>query len=269
MKYDPIKKTLGRFFSGSLLMRKLFYCLLDILLLRAWHIKKTLGRIAATMQGTAKILDAGCGFGQYVWRMQKMNKNWNIKGIDINDKHIKDCESFFTKAGLSNRVSFQTMNLTALNDSDSYDIILSVDVMEHIKDDLKVFQNFYNALNKGGVLIISTPSDKGGSDVHDENDNSFIDEHVRNGYNAEDISEKLSIAGFAHINVEYTYGKPGHVSWLLSMKYPIKMLSVSHLLFIILPVWYMIFFPVMLILNYIDVNTTHKTGSGLLVTATK
>ena len=269
MKYDPIKKTLGRFFSGSLFMRKLFYCMLDVLLLRAWHVKKTLGKIATNRQGAAKILDAGCGFGQYTWRMQKMNKNWSIKGIDIDEEHIKDCENFFTKAGLSSRVSFEAMNLTAFNDTDCYDVILSVDVMEHIADDLKVFQNFYNALNKSGVLVISTPSDKGGSDAHDEHDSSFIDEHVRNGYSAEDISEKLSVAGFEHINVAYTYGKTGSVSWLLSMKYPIKMLNASHLFFIVLPFWYLIVFPVMLILNYIDVNSTHKTGTGLLVTATK
>jgi SAM-dependent methyltransferase len=161
------------------------------------------------------------------------------------------------------------MDITALNDTDCYDLILSVDVMEHIQDDQKVFRNFYNALNKGGVLIVSTPSDKGGSDVHNETDNSFIDEHVRNGYSAEDISEKLSNAGFEHIKVAYTYGKTGSVSWLLSMKYPVKMLNISYLFFIILPFWYLIFFPVSLILNFIDVNSTHKSGTGLLVTAIK
>jgi SAM-dependent methyltransferase len=161
------------------------------------------------------------------------------------------------------------MDLTKLNDANCYDIILSVDVMEHIQDDLKVFQNFHKALNKNGVLIISTPSDKGGSDVHSENDNSFVDEHVRSGYSAEDISKKLSNAGFEQIEVKYTYGKSGHISWLLSMKYPIKMLNISYFFFIILPFWYLIFFPVSLILNYIDVNSTNKTGTGLLVTATK
>ena len=272
MKYDPIKKTLGKFFSSSHFMRKVFYCLLDILLLRAWHVKKTVETLRATSlpsDHATSILDAGCGFGQYTWRMQKMNKNWTIKGVDIDSEHIRDCEKFFTKAGLSNRVSFQTMNLTELNDANCYDIILSVDVMEHIQDDMTVFQNFHRALNKGGVLIISTPSDRGGSGVHNENDNSFIDEHVRDGYSAVEISAKLSIAGFERVEVAYTYGKSGSASWLLTMKYPIKMLNISYLFFIVLPFWYLIFFPVSLILNYIDVNSTHKTGSGLLVIAKK
>ena len=269
MKYDPIKKTLGNFFSGSLFMRRLFYFSLDVLLLRAWHIKKTLRKVLANTKTDLKILDAGCGFGQYSWRMQKMNKNCNVTGIDIDTEHIKDCESFFAKAGLAHRVSFRVADLAAFDDEDCYDIILSVDVIEHIEDDVKVFQNFHKALRNNGVLVISTPSDKGGSDAHHANDNSFIEEHVRNGYSREEISEKLSTAGFTDINAEYTYGKSGAVSWLLSMKYPIKMLNVSYLFFIVLPFWYLIFLPVSLILNCIDVNSTHKTGTGLLVTAKK
>ncbi len=61
--------------------------------------------------------------------------------------------------------------------------------MEHIEDDLKVFGNFYNSLKDNGILLISTPSDRGGSDVHNEKEESFIDEHVRDGYSINDITE--------------------------------------------------------------------------------
>ena len=94
--------------------------------------------------------------------------------------------------------------------------------MEHIEEDVKVFRNFYNSLQDNGILLISTPSDKGGSDVHNEEEESFIDEHVRDGYSIKDISEKLSLAGFRNIEASYTYGKPGNISWRLSMKYPDK-----------------------------------------------
>jgi 2-polyprenyl-3-methyl-5-hydroxy-6-metoxy-1,4-benzoquinol methylase len=33
----------------------------------------------------------------------------------------------------------------------------SVDVMEHIEEDVEVFKNFYQSLKDGGVLLISTP----------------------------------------------------------------------------------------------------------------
>jgi hypothetical protein len=144
-----------------------------------------------------------------------------------------------------------------------------VDVMEHIEEDLLVFKNFYKSLKSDGVLLISTPSDKGGSDVHGSNEESFIDEHVRDGYSIIDITEKLTSAGFKTVEAGYTYGKPGNISWRLSMKYPIRMLNISYFFFILLPFYYLIFFPVSIILNIFDLSLTHKTGTGLLVTARK
>jgi 2-polyprenyl-3-methyl-5-hydroxy-6-metoxy-1,4-benzoquinol methylase len=269
MQYEPIKRSLGRFFAGSLLMRKTLYFLLDLLLLRTWHVKKALRKIAKEFTGGATVLDAGSGFGQYTWRMSKINSQWKINAIDINNEQIEDCNSFFGKTGLSERVNFRTGDLTLLTDKNVYDIILSVDVMEHIEEDVLVFTNFYNSLKNNGILIISTPSDQGGSDVHGDDEESFIDEHVRDGYSISNITEKLKLAGFGNIKAEYTYGKPGNISWRLSMKYPIRMLNISYLFFIILPFYYLLFFPVSIILNIFDLHITHKTGTGLLVTARK
>jgi SAM-dependent methyltransferase len=269
MKYEPIKKSLGRFFAGSLFLRKTLYFLLDLLLLRTWHVKKALRKIARQFPGEASVLDAGSGFGQYTWGMSRMNSRWKIKAIDINREQIDDCNIFFSRTGLSDRVSFDTCDLTTLNDLNCYDIILSVDVMEHIEEDILVFKNFYRSLKDGGILLISTPSDKGGSDVHGDQEESFIDEHVRDGYSIKDITGKLLLAGFKTVEAVYTYGKPGNISWRLSMKYPIKMLNVSYLFFLLLPFYYLIFFPVSIILNIFDLSLTHKTGTGLLVTARK
>jgi SAM-dependent methyltransferase len=269
MQYEPIKRSLGRFFAGSLFLRKTLYFLLDLLLLRTWHVKKALRKIAKQFPGEAYVLDAGSGFGQYTWRMSRMNSRWKFNAIDINSEQIDDCNSFFRKTGLADRVTFQTGDLTALNDINRYNIILSVDVMEHIEEDVLVFTNFCKSLKPGGVLLISTPSDKGGSDVHNDHEESFIDEHVRDGYSIKDITEKLTRAGFSSVEAGYTYGKPGNISWRLSMKYPIKMLNTSYLFFLLLPFYYLIFFPVSVILNIFDLNITHKSGTGLLVTARK
>ena len=124
-------------------------------------------------------------------------------------------------------------------------------------------------LSRGDHCLISTPSDQGGSDVHSEEEESFIDEHVRDGYGIAEISQKLEKAGFNNIKASYTYGKPGNISWRLSMKYPIRMLNISKLFFIILPFYYLIFFPFAVILNFFDIFLTHKSGTGLLVSASK
>ncbi len=85
-----------------------------------------------------------------------------------------------------------------------FDIILSVDVMEHIEEDVLVFKNFYNSLKNNGVILISTPSDQGGSDVHNDHEESFIDEHVRDGYSIKGITDKL-IAGRIQIHRSNLY----------------------------------------------------------------
>jgi hypothetical protein len=45
------------------------------------------------------------------------------------------------------------------------------------------------------------------------------------------------------------------------------MLNRSKLFMVILPFYYMFTFPVAVILNFFDIFLTHKTGTGLLVSA--
>jgi len=268
MQYDPIKRTLGEVFNKRPFLRKLFYKLLDLLLLRTWHVKKEIRKWSKNKGDDLQILDAGSGFGQYVFYLSGKNRNWNIKGVDVKEEQIEDCTRFFTKIGRKN-VSFSIEDLTKFQTKGDKDLILSVDVMEHILEDVEVFKNFNASLKSGGMVLISTPSDQGGSDVHDHDHESFIDEHVRDGYSIEEIQDKLKTAGFTKTEARYSYGSPGKISWKLSMKYPIKMLNASRLFFIILPFYYLITFPISLILNYLDVTITHSTGTGLIVKAWK
>ena len=119
------------------------------------------------------------------------------------------------------------------------------------------------------MILISTPSDQGGSDVHEGEDSSFIEEHVRDGYNIQEIQDKLKLAGFTKTEARYSYGKPGQVSWRLSMKYPIQMLGATKAFFALLPFYYVLTFPVSFVLNWFDANKKHPTGTGLIVKAWK
>jgi SAM-dependent methyltransferase len=273
MHYDPIKRQLGNLFNRSPFLRKVFYHLLDLLLLRAWHVKKALKEFqASSPSGKLNILDAGSGFGQYCYRISRMLPNAKILGVDVKQEQIDDCNNFFQQIGKNELVTFTVADLTQYKAVGQYHLILSVDVMEHILEDEKVFANFSESLKPGGMLLISTPSDQGGSDTdhHEEGDvHGFIEEHVRDGYNKEDIKTKLIKAGFSHVAVSYTYGKYGSVAWKLSMKYPIQLLGVSRIFYLVLPFYYLITFPFCAILNFIDVNRTNESGTGLLVTAYK
>ncbi|MGC9344734.1 MAG: class I SAM-dependent methyltransferase [Bacteroidales bacterium] len=269
MQYDPIKRSLGNVFNKSPFLRVVFYKLLDILLLRAWHVKNQVKKLKKEMPENAHFLDAGSGFGQYSYFLAKKFPKAELLGVDVKEEQIEDCNRFFTQVSLNDRVSFEVADLTKFVEKEKYNLVLSIDVMEHIEEDVKVFENFHASLKKGGIVLISTPSDQGGSDVHDDHEESFIDEHVRDGYNIDEIKDKLSRAGFSKVIAKYSYGAPGKISWKLSMKYPISMLNASKLFFILLPFYYILTFPICLILNYLDVRMKHKTGTGLIVKAIK
>jgi len=273
MEYDPIKRHLGNVFNRTPFLRRLFYRLLDLLLLRAWHVHRELRLLKRrSFSGKIRILDAGSGFGQYTYRMSRIFASSLIKGVDVKQEQIADCNRFFLAAGLNDRVHFEIGDLTTFNEPYSYDLILSVDVMEHIEEDELVFSNFYKSLRKSGVLLISTPSDQGGSDTHEHDENAvhgFIGEHVRDGYGIMDITQKLNNAGFSEVEARYTYGFTGSLSWKFSMKYPILMLGKSKIFFILLPFYYLVVYPFCIILNCLDVTFRHKTGTGLLVKAIK
>ena len=266
MQYDNIKQSLGKVFNRNPFLRKCFYAMLDLLLLRTWHVKKELRRISKTLPANALILDAGAGFGQYAYYMSKLGRKWQIKAVDVKDKQVEDCNRFFAHEGKSDRVSFELADLTTFCEPDKYQLAISIDVMEHIPDDAAVFRNIHASLKSGGVMLISTPSDR---NTEHRGDSSFIDEHVRDGYNIIEIRNKLTEAGFSEVDAQYTYGLPGHISWLLSMKYPMLLLHVSKLFFILLPVYYSITFPFCFLLNCWDVCAKHKSGTGLKVKARK
>ena len=268
MQYDPIKRGLGSVFNKSSFLRKTFYKLLDLLLLRAWHIHSEIKIWAKNKGNDIAVLDAGSGFGQYTYYLSSFNKNWNIAAIDVKEEQVADCNRFFKEIN-RNKVQFHVGDLVKYTSENSYDLVLSVDVMEHIEEDRQVFCNFLASMKNGGMLLISTPSDQGGSDVHEHSDESFVEEHVRDGYNIEEIKEKLMTAGFSRVEAKYAYGTPGKISWRLSMKYPILMLGASKLFYVVLPFYFLVTYPIAFIMNIFDVNGNHKTGTGLIVKAWK
>jgi len=270
MQYDPIKRSLGNVFNRSPFLRKTFYRLLDLLLLRAWHVHKELRTFGSTAGSNSplRILDAGAGFGQHSYWMFRHFRNCSILAVDVKEEQVDDCNKFFKSVGAEN-VKFEIGDLTKFVNPSAYDLVLSVDVMEHILEDVQVFKNFVASMKPGAMLLISTPSDQGGSDVHGDDDASFIEEHVRDGYNIREIEDKLRSTGFSKVSARYSYGSPGKISWRLSMKYPIQLLGVSKLFFIILPFYYLIAYPVSFVLNYADTYGNHPTGTGLIVKAWK
>jgi SAM-dependent methyltransferase len=241
-------------------LRILFYKMLDLMFLRSWYVRRELREIRKITKGELSVFDAGTGFGQYTWYMAQNLSPVKIYAADVKDDWIRDLKTFFN--GKQN-ISFGIEDLRQINHSKEFDLIVCVDVMEHIEEDVQVFRNFYNSLKPGGYLLINSPSVYGGSDVHGDEDESFIGEHARDGYSAEDLRDKLEPVGFKTYKYRYSYGFWGDKAWRLGIKYPMQLLNISKLLIILLPFYYIITLPFTLLMMYADYKSENKIGSGI------
>ena len=269
MYYDPIKNVFAGIIKRFPLLRVLFYKILNLMFLRSWYVRRELRNLRQKFGGKEiSIYDAGSGYGQYTYFMANYLQPCSIYSVDIKEDWIEDSKGFFNSYRIKN-VQFGVEDLTQANHENKFDLILCVDVMEHINDDVKVFENYWRALKNKGYLLINTPSIFGGSDVHQDEDESFISEHARDGYSKEDLEKKLNPLGFTTFKSKYTYGFWGDKAWRLGIKYPITMLNFSKLFFIVLPIYYLVTLPFTFLMMYIDYSTNNKIGSGINFIAQK
>ena len=95
MQYDPIKRSLGKFFNSAPILRISFYKMLDLLFLRAWYVNNELRKLAAEKNGPINILDAGSGYGQYSYRMAKLFPKAQILGSKWKQNRLKIATTSF------------------------------------------------------------------------------------------------------------------------------------------------------------------------------
>ena len=258
MQYDKVKDKFAVAIDKFPALRKLFYLLLDMLLLRQWYVKREIKKHFQTRK-SLRFYDAGAGFGQYSYFILKQFKNAKVHAVDLKNDYMDSFAHYAKKIGCQNFTA-QQADLTEYTPKESFDLIIAIDILEHIEDDEQVLQNFRKVLNKGGKLIISSPSN------FDESA-KFTAEHVRPGYSKEDICSKLERAGFSIRSFEYSYGKFGQLYWKLALKIPLSLISKVKILAILLPIYYILFYPIAFGFMLLDYYNKNKIGTGVIVVA--
>lgn len=271
MEYDPIKDALGKFFRVHPMLQRLFFALLHAVFLRSWYVRRELHALlrSARAGAPAEVLDAGTGFGQYAAYIARRFPAARVLAVDVKSDYLDDLRRFAERTALGRRMAFLEYDLTGPPLKQTFDLIVSVDVMEHIEDDRAVFRNFAQMLREGGHVIVNTPSDQGGSDTQAHGEEGFIGEHVRPGYGLEALREKMAEAGLETVRARYTYGTFGSIAWRLLVKWPMRLLSATRLAFAALPAYYLAALPAGLLLNALDVRARNETGTGLILVARK
>lgn len=175
-------------------------------------------------QGAPRVLDAGSGNGDYAFRLARHYTRASIHGVDVDGEHVAACQARLSATPLSN-LTFAQADLTESLGTEVYDLIYSVDVLEHISDDRAALANLARALRPGGWLIIHTPLTPQRHWLRRfDLERCPRPDHVRQGYNEEDLLNKVRASGLEVTSVRYTHGRWGTLAWelwMLARPYPL------------------------------------------------
>jgi 2-polyprenyl-3-methyl-5-hydroxy-6-metoxy-1,4-benzoquinol methylase len=273
--YDPVKDKFARLIRRSRPLRSLFYFMLDMFFLRSWYVRNRLRQWYGThvvsiqkSEGTVRILDAGCGFGQYDRFILRALPGAKILAVDIKEDYLDDCRHYFRKDITDEFIRFKHEDLLQPHIKDKFHMVLCVDVLEHIEEDVRVMRNMQELLKPGGYFLMHSPSHLAEEDAGE--DESFVGEHARAGYSKEELSEKLRLAGLEPVDLSYTYGRAGHAAWVVLIKWPMLWLTrFGFLVVLILPFWYAITLLPGLLLMRADMIGDNRQGTGIVGLARK
>lgn len=161
---------------------------------------------------TKKILDAGCGRGEYSRLLARLLPNAHISAVDI--LRVKEWES------PPPNVTFLVQDLQNLAQENEYDLVVSVDVLEHIPNNIDVIARIARALRPGGYFYLAVPCEEQEQYLFSKERFARFqewerDEHVGEQHTYSDLSGILKNAGLEVVFSRYTFTFFGKLAWEL------------------------------------------------------
>ncbi|MFH1387041.1 MAG: methyltransferase domain-containing protein [bacterium] len=97
-----------------------------------------------------KLLDAGCGSAVMV--NEYLERGFEVCGIDISAEMIKEAK----KNAASNKARFWVGDVEKMDlPSEIFDVVVSIGVLDYLKDDKAVLAEFLRVLKPGGAAVLS------------------------------------------------------------------------------------------------------------------
>lgn len=152
----------------------------------------------------AKTLDVGCGYGAFLYFMQKEGYR-DVQGVDISPEQIAAAR----KLGIPD-VYCENLRVFLQKHTNELDCITAFDVLEHFPkgEVLPLLDAVYHALKPGGMFILQTPN--GASPFCGRI--RYADFTHEFALTRESVSQIFGIAGFVDIQV-YPTGPVVHGLW--------------------------------------------------------
>ena len=105
-----------------------------------------------------RILDVGCGTGATTASLLPFGP---VLGLDIGDTALRLARERNVTVTRANAVDLPVRN-------ESFDIVVALDVLEHLDDDVAAVRSIRNALEPGGILVATVPAYECLWSPHDE-----------------------------------------------------------------------------------------------------
>lgn len=135
-----------------------------------------------------KILEIGCGTGG---NLEVLGKFGEITGLDNSEEALSFCK----KRGFDNLILGRAEKIDF--PSEQIDLVVALDVLEHIKEDEKAMGEAWRVLKRGGYFILTVPAYQFLWSEHDE-----VLSHQRR-YSISELSQKIEKSGFNIIKISY------------------------------------------------------------------
>jgi len=199
-----------------------------------------------------KVLDAGCGRGAYANKLANFFKKSKITAVDI--KNFLEWENYKQK-----NLAFRKMDLRGLKEKNFYDLIISIDSLEHIPHNKKVLRNLFNALNFLGFLYLAVPREKNVKHFFPKRwFKSFYQwaehEHIGEQYDLDELKNILKKIGFRIIFSRYTFTFWGNLAWEIEFLLREKSGRLNILMT-----------PLLKFLGYLDLFLPINKGNNLII----
>ena len=218
-----------------------------------------LRRVLPATQGQfGTILDAGCGSGVFSYELAKRHPNAEVVGVELEQSLVDRANEVARRSGLDN-VRFEQGDVTKLDQTEAFDLIVSVDNFEHVEDDVTAMRALCRALRPDGRLVTHVPGYERRWRLFGRRVNFDVPGHVRPGYRAEELVDKLEAAGFEVTSHHYTYGLLE--TWTNNLSYVISGADQRNKLL------YAAVFPLLLVVSWFGKFSRPRWGAGVLATA--
>jgi ubiquinone/menaquinone biosynthesis C-methylase UbiE len=106
------------------------------------------------LENGGKVLDIGCGSGEWIFEMTKKFPYSIFTGIEPNAESISRAKQKVKKLGLNQNIFFKTGTAESIELSDEFDLIYLGEVLYIISEKNQVLKKSYDALKSQGAIIV-------------------------------------------------------------------------------------------------------------------